>query len=137
MVLFSAAKTSTQSVSVGDIIEFADVATNIGNAYSSLRSTFTFPYSDMYVFHYHLMSSLSFCGGRLRKDGVDYFGAYSSDFSTWDSASNSMFLDCDERSEITVVAYTGGSCYGESTELSSFSGQFLGFTNSSLSAVVN
>ena len=138
MVIFSAAKISNQAVVDGEIVEFTDVVTNIGNAYSSATSTFTCPYSGMYVFRYHMMSISNICGVRLNKDSNPLFGAYSSEVSAiWLSSSNSMYVECDEGSEITVRAYKSGSCHGETNELSSFSGQFLGFTSRNMLTMVN
>ena len=134
LVAFTAYDTYSSSYSTGSRIAFPFTSLNIGDAYDTSNDWFTCPYDGLYVFHYHVQSDFSQqCFVELRVNDQRVNAAYADNVSShYSQASNTAYVACAAGNRVWIEAQTTSYCYGSSTRLMTFSGQFLGFANETM-----
>ena len=136
LVAFSAyASTHQNSLISGARLMFDTVLSNQGNAYYSSNSSFICPYTGLYAFFLNVYSNQdNYCGAAIVKDGEEITATYTGPLAHTVGGSNMAYVECGQGSEVYVlVVTTGGSdCASSQFYRTSFSGQFVGFTNGTL-----
>ena len=113
----------------GDIVEFNDNVTNIGNNYDPSNHTFTCPIKGMYLFSVSVLSDSQDYDSDLAimKDNVVlidvYVHAYSYDY-IYTSASAVIVVECDIGEHVYVQA-TGNAYIDGDFDSSHFSGALI------------
>ena len=113
-------------------MQFPTVISNSGSADDAVNDVFTCPYDGVYAFHVHILSGTSdVCNAAIVVNGDVMTSAFADDVSaTSQQASNSAYVECAAGSGVWVEVTSTGSTYSNINRYVTFSGHFVGFTNS-------
>ena len=131
-IAFTAFDATSRTLNSGDVIDFPYVISNVGNAYDPVSDVFTCPYDGVYAFHVHILSATDdICNAAIVLNGDTMTSAFADNVaSTSQQASNAAYVECEAGGRVWVEATTTGSTYSNTNRYVTFSGHFVGFTNS-------
>ena len=126
---FTAYASRTRDYTVGSILTFDDVITNVGGHYTTTNSTFVCPRDGVYVFSLSIMAGYGrFMYAELHVNDVGVFTTFADDSSSYSAASKSAVVEClaGQRVLVRSPSSTSGQMYSDPDfRYSTFSGFLL------------